>query len=112
MAGIVFRIDKKPFSEEIEGVYAFCSECDPEGVGGGPGVLGQIPKCDYWDRSSDLVTEFDVESFAKYHRFCPTCGKKINYSARITTMITMLPLLLMDIRPGKPLSQMTMAVRK
>ena len=26
MAGIVFRIDKKPFSEEIEGVYAFCSE--------------------------------------------------------------------------------------
>ena len=49
MAGIVLRIDKKPFSEEIEGVYAFCSECDPEGVGGGPGVLGQIPKCDYWD---------------------------------------------------------------
>ncbi len=28
------------------------------------------------------------------------------------TMITMLPLLLMDIRPGKPISQMTMAVRK
>lgn len=83
MAGIVLRIDKKPFSEEIEGVYAFCSECDPEGVGGGPGVLGQIPKCDHWDRSDDLVTEFDVESFAKYHRFCPTCGKKINYSERM-----------------------------
>ena len=28
------------------------------------------------------------------------------------TMITMLPLLLMDIRPGKPITQMTMAVRK
>lgn len=83
MAGIVFRVDKKAFSQDIANISVFCDKCDPNGKGGGPGVLGRLLKCNQLRPSNDIIMGYDVQEFAKYHCFCPTCGEKLDYSTRL-----------------------------
>lgn len=69
--GVIKRIDYHTFSTDISNVICFCNKCDPKGEGGHGGYLGN---------SCYAVTNDEVkERYSEFTKFCPTCGKIINW---------------------------------
>lgn len=69
--GIVIRTDVLPPTLETCGVVYFCSTCDPEGLG--ETHYGLLFRKEYFN------TE---EMLADMYRYCPHCGRKIDYTKR------------------------------
>lgn len=69
MAGVIKRIDYKPFSQDIYETICICANCDPEGKGGKGGFLRSVSH-------RDLNIDTDI----KFANFCPTCGQPIDWN--------------------------------
>lgn len=74
--GIILRVDYHEFSDNISRICCFCKDCDPEAKGGNGGVLPDMVGNDvnYYKTDPD---------YQKHYRYCPTCGKEIDYDKAI-----------------------------
>lgn len=71
MAGVIKRIDYKPFSTECFRVVCFCGKCDPTGKGGQGGMLANDIRT--------VINEKIKSYYSDFIRYCPTCGERIDW---------------------------------
>lgn len=72
---VIKRIDMTAFTSNIKEIICFCNHCGPNAKGGQGGILARFPNPSY----------MDIENLKKINRFCPTCGKQVDWD-NITEM--------------------------
>ena len=70
VTGVIRRDDYAAFSDNLKFVTLFCSTCDPTGEGGHGGII----------YSTDMFFDDVMKDAKMTQHFCPTCGRKIDYS--------------------------------